>query len=120
MRVLTDAPCMCPPVKQEQRTAFFGEDIYIDFPKGTVGEVVFQPKSNQSSEVVLLREGKVEDQRATITTPGHLVLEDVQKKDEGVYIIRDSSKPGASRQLHLHVKGNESLVTVCRRDHDDD
>lgn len=86
---------------------FFGEDIYIDFPKGTVGEVVFQPKDNQSVEVVLLRDGKVEDQRATITTPGHLVLEDVQKKDEGVYIIRDSSKPGATRQLQLHVKGND-------------
>lgn len=107
IHALTD---VCPPVKHEQRTAFFGEDIYIDFPKGTVGEVVFHPKNNQSVEVVLLRDGKVEDPRVTITAPGHLILEDVQKKDEGVYVIRDSSKSGATRQLHLHVKGNKSLL----------
>ncbi|XP_075867884.1 uncharacterized protein LOC142877291 isoform X1 [Nelusetta ayraudi] len=93
-----------PKVKQEHRTAFFGEDIYIDFPKGTVGEVVFQPKNNQSVEAVLVREGQKVDSRVTITSLGHLVLEDVQKKDEGVYVIRNSSNPGVAKQLILHVQ----------------
>lgn len=113
---MNNAPWLCPPVKQEHRTAFFGEDIYIDFPKGTVGEVVFRPKSNQSVEVVLLREGQKEDSRVTITSPGHLVLEDVQEKDEGVYVIRNSSNPGAAKQLVLHVQGTASHLTTCCRD----
>lgn len=110
---MNNAPWLCPSVKQEHRTAFFGEDIYIDFPKGTVGEVVFQPKNNQSVEVVLVREGQKVDSRVTINSLGHLVLEDVQKKDEGAYVVRNSSNPGAAKQLILHVQGNASLLTPC-------
>lgn len=111
---MTDVPWPRPPAKAEHRTAFFGEDIYIDFPSGPVGEVLFRPKNNQSVEVVLLREGQVVDSRAAITTPGHLVLEDVQKEDEGVYVIRNSSNPGAAKQLVLHVKGETTSLTSSR------
>lgn len=116
---MNNAPWLRPPVKQEHRTAFFGEDIYIDFPKGTVGEVVFHPKSNQSAAAVLVRDGQKVDSRVTVISPGHLVLEDVQEKDEGVYVIRNSSNPGAAaKQLILHVQGNASPLAprCCFRD----
>lgn len=98
------------PVKQEHRTAFFGEDIYIDFPPGKVGEVVFIPRINRTVDVVLLRGGEVVDPRGTINSLGHLVLEDVQEKDEGLYIIRNTSNPSAVKHLLLIVKGKMSAA----------
>ncbi|KAG8004876.1 hypothetical protein GBF38_010691 [Nibea albiflora] len=78
-------------VKEEHRTAFFGEDVHIDVPSGNVGEVVFKPRTNRSSEVLLLQAGKVMNPGSYINTLGHLVLEDVQEKDEGVYVIRNTN-----------------------------
>lgn len=91
------------PVKEEHRTAFFGEDIHIDIPAGDVGEVVFRPKTNKSVEVPLLRAGKVVHRRARLNPYGHLVLDDVQEEDEGVYVV--SRNESVLRRLTLDVRG---------------
>ncbi|XP_061755494.1 uncharacterized protein LOC133552154 [Nerophis ophidion] len=85
--------CISVAEREEHRTAFFGEDIHIDIPPGDVGEVVFTPRTNRSSQVVLLRSGVVADQRGRLNSFGHLVLEDVQEEDEGVYVVSKSSHP---------------------------
>lgn len=103
-------------VKEEQRKAFFGEDIYIDVPPGNVGEVVFRPWNNQSSEVVLLREGQVVNPRAVINSLGHLVLEDVQEEDKGLYIIKNTSNPSAAKHLILIVRGKMFATLLSRVD----
>nr|XP_057903232.1 uncharacterized protein LOC131101862 [Doryrhamphus excisus]XP_057903233.1 uncharacterized protein LOC131101862 [Doryrhamphus excisus] len=89
-------------VREEHRTAFFGEDIHIDIPPGDVGEVVFKPKTNKSAEVVLLRAGKTVDARGRLNSFGHLVLEDVQKEDEGVYVV--SKNANMLKRLVLIVR----------------
>ncbi|XP_019726450.1 uncharacterized protein LOC109516382 isoform X1 [Hippocampus comes] len=89
-------------VKEEHRTAFFGEDIHIDIPAGDVGQVVFRPKTNKSVEVPLLRAGKVLHRRARLNPYGHLVLDDVQEEDEGVYVV--SRNEGVLRRLTLDVR----------------
>lgn len=93
------------PVKEEHRTAFFGEDIHIDIPAGDVGEVVFRPKTNKSVEVPLLRAGKVVHRRARLNPYGHLVLDDVQEEDEGVYVV--SRNESVLRRLTLDVRGKQ-------------
>lgn len=101
-------------VKEENRTAFFGEDIYIDIPSGNVGEVVFKPKTNRSSEVVLLREGRVVNPRGLINSLGHLVLEDVQEEDEGLYVIKNTSNPSTAKHIILNVRGKMSAALLSR------
>ncbi|KAM7384738.1 hypothetical protein PAMA_011883 [Pampus argenteus] len=91
-------------VKKEHRTAFFGEDIHIDVPSGNVGEVVFKSRTNKSAEVVLLQAGRVVHPRSSLNSLGHLVLEDVQEEDEGVYVIRNASNPNAEKHLILIVR----------------
>lgn len=93
------------PVKEEHRTAFFGEDVHIDVPPGNVGEVVFKPRTNRSAEVVLLRAGKVMNPGSYINTLGHLVLEDVQEKDEGLYVIKNTNSSNVLKHLILIVRG---------------
>ncbi|XP_058474524.1 uncharacterized protein LOC131447087 [Solea solea] len=89
-------------VKEERRTAFFGEDIHMVVPPGKVGEVVFKPRTNQSMEVVLMQAGKVVSPRSYLNSLGHLVLEDVQEEDEGVYVIKNSNHP--VKRLSLAVR----------------
>ncbi|TKS89122.1 hypothetical protein D9C73_022447 [Collichthys lucidus] len=91
-------------VKEEHRTAFFGEDVHIDVPPGNVGEVVFKPRTNRSAEVVLLRAGKVVNPGSYINTLGHLVLEDVQEKDEGLYVIKTTNSSNVLKHLNLIVR----------------
>ncbi|XP_023250615.1 uncharacterized protein LOC111645598 [Seriola lalandi dorsalis] len=91
-------------VKEERRTAFFGEDIHIDVPSGNVGEVVFKPRTNHSAEVVLMQAGIVLSPRGRLNSLGHLVLENVQEEDEGVYVIKNSNNPNADKQLVLIVR----------------
>ncbi|XP_027142435.1 uncharacterized protein LOC104929041 isoform X2 [Larimichthys crocea] len=91
-------------VKEEHRTAFFGEDVHIDVPPGNVGEVVFKPRTNRSTEVVLLRAGKVMNPGSYINTLGHLVLEDVQEKDEGLYVIKNTNSSNVLKHLILIVR----------------
>ncbi|KAM3595864.1 uncharacterized protein V6R79_004151 [Siganus canaliculatus] len=92
-------------VKEEHRTAFFGEDIHIDVPPGNAGEVVFRPRVNRTSEVVLLRAGEVvNNTRGHINSLGHLVLEDVQEEDEGVYVIKNANSPNTVKRLILIVR----------------
>lgn len=50
------------------------------------------------------------DPRGTINSLGHLILEDVQEKDEGLYIIRNTSNPSAVKHLLLIVKGKMSAA----------
>lgn len=70
-----------------------------------MGEVVFRPRTNRSAEVVLLRAGTVVNPRGRINSLGHLVLEDVQEEDEGLYVVRNASDPGAAQRLLLIVRG---------------
>nr|XP_046274559.1 uncharacterized protein LOC124075160 isoform X2 [Scatophagus argus] len=91
-------------VKEEHKTAFFGEDIHIDVPPGNVSEVVFKPRTNRSSVVVLLRAGQVVNPRGRINLLGHLVLEDVQEEDEGVYVIKNTHNPNMVKHLLLTVR----------------
>ncbi|XP_042291359.1 uncharacterized protein [Thunnus thynnus] len=91
-------------VKEEHRTAFFGEDIHIDVPSGNVGEVVFKSRINKSSNVVLLQAGQVVNPRGSLNTLGHLVLEDVQEEDEGMYIIKNTNNTNAEKHLILVVR----------------
>uniref|UniRef100_A0A3Q3SAK6 Uncharacterized LOC113126034 n=1 Tax=Mastacembelus armatus TaxID=205130 RepID=A0A3Q3SAK6_9TELE len=93
--------CLC---HYEHRTAFFGEDIHIDVPPGNAGEVVFKPRTNNSYEVVLMREGQVVNPWAHLNSLGHLVLEDVQEEHEGVYVIRNNNSPGTVKRLVLIVR----------------
>ncbi|XP_053717826.1 uncharacterized protein LOC128756953 isoform X2 [Synchiropus splendidus] len=87
-------------VKEEHRTVLYGEDIHINIPPGDGGEVVFESKS--SPQLVLFYEGKVVDKRGGINSLGHLVLEDVQKEDEGTYVVKDNNK--TIRHLILKVR----------------
>ncbi|TNN31591.1 hypothetical protein EYF80_058258 [Liparis tanakae] len=91
-------------VKEERRTAFFGEDIHIDLPPENLGEVVFRSRTNRLPEVLLLREGQVVNPRGSINARGHLLLEDVQEEDEGVYVIKNSNTPNAAKHLILIVR----------------
>ncbi|XP_044192544.1 uncharacterized protein LOC122970462 [Thunnus albacares] len=91
-------------VKEEHRTAFFGEDIHIDVPSGNVGEVVFKSRMNKSSNVVLLQAGQVVNPRGSLNTLGHLVLEDVQEEDEGMYIIKNTNNTNIEKHLILVVR----------------
>ncbi|XP_057684681.1 uncharacterized protein LOC130910996 [Corythoichthys intestinalis] len=89
-------------VKEEHKTAFFGEDIHLEIPPGDVGSVVFRPKTNASAEVPLLWAGKVLHQRARVNSHGHLVLDDVQEEDEGVYVVSRDGE--VLRRLTLDVR----------------
>lgn len=104
--------CLFVKVKEIHKRAFFGEDIYIDIPSGNVSEVVFTPSANQSAEVEILRAGQVVSSRGSINSLGHLVLEDVQEGDEGVYIVKDTSNPSAAHHLVLLVRGEMSPAPV--------
>lgn len=95
---------MSPPADEEHRTAFFGEDIHIDIPED-LGEVVFKSRQNASSEVFLLQAGKVMTPRCHLNSLGHLVVEDVQEEDEGLYVIKSLSNPNAVKHLFLIVRG---------------
>ncbi|XP_074542279.1 uncharacterized protein LOC141802619 [Halichoeres trimaculatus] len=98
-------------VTKEKRTAFFGEDIHIDIPPGNLGEVVFHPK--HGSEVALMKEGKVLSPRCHINSLGHLVVEDVQEEDEGLYVIRNSNSSNTAEHLILEVR-NCALEEVVK------
>lgn len=88
-------------VKDEHRTAFFGEDLYINVPPKELGELVFRPRMNHSLEVLLLQGGQVVPQpqpqgnlsgpEVRLISPGHITLENLQEKDEGLYIIKTNA-----------------------------
>lgn len=100
------------PVKEEHRTAFFGEDIHIDVSPGNVSEVVFKPRYNRSAEVVLLQAGRVMTPQGHINSLGHLVLEDVQEENEGLYIMRNPTTPNLAKHLILIVRGKRSAALL--------
>ncbi|KAL6099361.1 uncharacterized protein ACO6RY_01196 [Pungitius sinensis] len=91
-------------VTEEHRTAFFGEDIHIDVPPGNLGEVVFKPRTKALPEVVLMRAGVVVNPRGSINSLDHLLLEDVQEEDEGVYVIKNTNKTDTVKHLVLIVR----------------
>uniref|UniRef100_A0A087X2Q0 Uncharacterized protein n=1 Tax=Poecilia formosa TaxID=48698 RepID=A0A087X2Q0_POEFO len=92
-------------VKEERRTAFFGEDVHIEVPSWSDPEVVFRPRTNSSYEVPLLQAGRVTNPNKTeLNALGHLVLKDVQEEDEGLYIIRSSRNVSISKNLVLSVR----------------
>ncbi|XP_061679813.1 uncharacterized protein LOC133502717 [Syngnathoides biaculeatus] len=74
-------------VKEERRTAFFGEDVHVEVPAGRAGGVVFWAKGNRSDPVPLLQAGEALSPRARLNAFGHLVLADVREEDEGVYVV---------------------------------
>ncbi|XP_014853566.1 PREDICTED: uncharacterized protein LOC106924360 isoform X1 [Poecilia mexicana] len=92
-------------VKEERRTAFFGEDVHIEVPSWSDPQVVFRPRTNSSYEVPLLQAGRVTNPNKTeLNALGHLVLKDVQEEDEGLYIIRSSRNVSISKNLVLSVR----------------
>ncbi|XP_041867378.1 uncharacterized protein LOC121656452 [Melanotaenia boesemani] len=87
-------------VKEEHRTAFFGEHVHIDVPSSNDSEVVFTPRTNRSYEVPLMQAGQVVNKsKALLNSLGHLVLNNVQEEDEGVYIIRRSKNTTVSHLI---------------------
>ncbi|KAM4550776.1 uncharacterized protein V3H82_019858 [Fundulus diaphanus] len=100
-------------VKEESRTAFFGEDVHIEVSSWNDSDVVFKPRTNSSYEVHLLGPGRVVNQNKTeLNSLGHLVLKDVQEEDEGLYVIRSRRNSSMVRHLHLTVRdcASENVV----------
>lgn len=101
-----------PKVKDEHRTAFFGEDLHISVPAGPLGEVVFRPRTNRSLDVVLLQAGQVVLQpqgnlsgpEVRMSSPGHVILENLQEKDEGLYIIKNANTSAVVKRLIVIVR----------------
>lgn len=101
-----------PKVRDEHKTAFFGEDLYIDVPARELGEVVFKPRTNHSLDVVLLKAGRVVSHppgplsgpEIHLTSPGHVILENLQEKDEGVYVIRNANTSTEVKRLIVVVR----------------
>ncbi|CAG5889188.1 unnamed protein product [Menidia menidia] len=92
-------------VKEEHRTAFFGEDVHIVVSSGNDLEVVFKPRTNRSYEVPLMQAGQVLNQsKAELNPLGHLVLMNVQEEDEGMYVIRNTRNPNTVNHLILIVR----------------
>ncbi|KAM4725888.1 uncharacterized protein FYW61_013931 [Anableps anableps] len=92
-------------VKEENRTAFFGEDVHIEVSSWNDPEVVFKPRTNSSYEVHLLQAGRLTNQNKTeLNSLGHLVLKDVQEEDEGLYVIRSSRNSSITKRLILSVR----------------
>lgn len=54
---------------------------------------------------VLLQEGKVVNPRGRLNSLGHLVLEDVQEEDEGLYVVKNTNNANAAKHLVLIVRG---------------
>lgn len=92
-------------VKTEHRTAFFGEDVHIDVPRGNGSEVIFKSATSESYDMPLITAGKVVNHNISYSnTLGYLVLEDVQEQNEGTYIIKDTNNPNTERHFKLIVK----------------
>lgn len=106
---------MLLPVKTEHRTAFFGEDVHIDVPRGNGSEVIFKSATSESYDMPLITAGKVVNHNISYSnTLGYLVLEDVQEQNEGTYIIKDTNNPNTERHFKLIVKGKPpSVFFMC-------
>ncbi|KAJ0003522.1 hypothetical protein NQD34_008620 [Periophthalmus magnuspinnatus] len=117
-----------PKVKEEHRTAFFGEDLYINVPPKELGEVVFKPRTNYSINMVLLQGGQVLTQpqpqgnlsgpEVRLISPGHIILENLQEKDEGLYIIK-SNTSSVVKKLTVFVRDCAMEQIVKYGDHYD-
>lgn len=93
-------------VKDESRTAFFGEDVHIEVSSWNESDVVFKPRTNSSYEVHVLRAGRVMNQnKSEVNSLGHVVLKDVQEEDEGLYIITSSRNSSMVKHFTLIVRG---------------
>ncbi|CAN9504253.1 unnamed protein product [Ophioblennius macclurei] len=90
-------------VEEEHRRAFFGEDIHIVVPPGDVGEVAFHPQTDDSAQELVMKAGKVVSAQAYLNSLGHLVLEDVQEKNQGVYVVRNANTSQVMKRLVLTV-----------------
>ncbi|RVE66798.1 hypothetical protein OJAV_G00110860 [Oryzias javanicus] len=91
-------------VREEHRTAFFGEDVHIDIESLKDLEVVFKPRTKPSLEVFIMREGKPVNESKAQLTFDDLVLKDVQEEDEGVYVIRSSRNSSTAEHFILTVR----------------
>ncbi|XP_046874629.1 uncharacterized protein LOC124466800 [Hypomesus transpacificus] len=93
------------PLKvNEEKTAFFGEDVHIVVPLLDGADVLFKPSSDPDSVVFLMREGRVESSRAQLNALNHLILEDVGEEDEGTYVIKNIQNPADVRHMVLIVR----------------
>ncbi|KAK2920777.1 uncharacterized protein [Channa argus] len=94
--------------KEEHRTAYFGEDIHIVVPPGNASEVLFIPRNSNSTKVFLMRAGRLVKEGGgplcSINSLGHLVLEDVRERDEGMYIVRKTNDSATEKYLQLVVR----------------
>ncbi|XP_038158781.1 uncharacterized protein LOC119795033 [Cyprinodon tularosa] len=100
-------------VKDESRTAFFGEDVHIEVSSWNDSDVVFKPRTNSSYEVHVLRAGRVMNQnKSEVNSLGHVVLKDVQEEDEGLYIITSSRNSSMVKHFTLTVRDCASEQVV--------
>lgn len=91
-------------VKEEHKTAFFGEDVHITLPSEDRVEVLFRPGLSPTSEEVLMHDGLVLNSRVWLNTHRHLILNNVSEEDEGTYVIRTSQSPADIRHVILLVR----------------
>ncbi|XP_062841659.1 uncharacterized protein LOC134301048 [Trichomycterus rosablanca] len=99
--------------KAEYRTAFFGEDIHIPVPALQTTEVVFKPRVEPLSEVLLFQNQHPLNSRVKLIVQiSNLVLEDVGEEDEGTYIVRDTAAPSNVKHIILIVRDCATETTV--------
>ncbi|CAL8289770.1 unnamed protein product [Merluccius merluccius] len=109
------ATALSAPVKvqEESETKFHGEDFHIQLPSLTV-EITFRPSATpRADDMVLMRDGKVVSNRAKVNRHfSHLVLDNVNEADEGVYTLKNPDTPEDIRRIRLIVRDctNEDSV----------
>ncbi|KAJ3597323.1 hypothetical protein NHX12_000851 [Muraenolepis orangiensis] len=109
------AVALSTPVKvqEESETKFHGDDFHIQLPSKAV-EITFRPNTApRAADVVLMRGGVVVGVRAKLNLHGsHLVLDNVDETDEGVYTLKNPDTPEDIRRIRLIVRDctNEDSV----------
>ncbi|CAL8247427.1 unnamed protein product [Lota lota] len=100
-------------VQEESETKFHGEDFHIQLPS-LEAEITFRPSSGpRVADMVLMRDGVVVGERAKLNLHfSHLVLDNVNETDEGVYTLKNPDTPEDIRRIHLIVRdcSNEESV----------
>ncbi|KAF7670094.1 hypothetical protein LDENG_00049760 [Lucifuga dentata] len=106
---------LCAPVKvnEESSTLFHGEDFHILLPSLRL-EVTFRNRSApRSADVVLMRSGKVVNNRAKLNHHlSHLILDAVGEGDEGLYTVKNPENPDEVTQIALIVRDCSSAQNI--------
>ncbi|XP_035765203.1 uncharacterized protein LOC102780419 [Neolamprologus brichardi] len=96
-------------VKTEHRTAFFGEDVHIDVPRGNGSEVIFKSATSESYDMPLITAGKrwfVHVQRSDSRYAGQTMV----KMELPDCALEQIVKYGETYYIHLsNIKGPITL-----------